>query len=280
MLKKLIFLIFPFLENHTKNKKVRDKRDKFENHLSQIKNSSAILTDILEKKYSDTLFVKDKLEDKAKSNIVAITISITLILGASNLLDSIYLKFSYAGFYWISFILFILALIYMMIAGVLSTRVLINENTIYIISLEKYAQEEKILRQEYDTCTEANINQNLIRNNGVYASYGCIRNALICLFVIAVMVVFPYNSKHNTQSLSVNSNNSYSVVYLSDAVNHITQNNDKAIVEAMVVDAVKKGEISSSTPVGIINDTEKIFIKANIVNKTITIFLVEDFKSP
>lgn len=280
MLKKLIFLIFPFTENYFKNKIVRVKRDKFSNKLSQINNPNVISTDILKQQYSDALLIKDKLEDKAKSNIVAVTISITLILGASNLLNSIYSKFSYASICWVSFILFVFALIYMIIAGVLSIRVLINENIIYTISLEKYAQDEKSLHQEYDTCTEANINQNLIRNNGVYASYGCIRNALICLFVIAVMAVFPYTLRQNIQPLSVNSSNGYNIVYSSDAVNYIAQNNDQVIIETTIVDAVKKGEISSSTPIGIINNTEKLFIKANIFNKTITVFLVEGFKSP
>lgn len=62
------------------------------------------------------------------------TISITLILGASSLLNSIYSKFPYASIYWISFILFVLAVMYMIIAGVLSIRVLMNENTVYTVT--------------------------------------------------------------------------------------------------------------------------------------------------
>jgi hypothetical protein len=280
MLKSLIFLIFPFLDNYFKNKIIRAKRDKFSNQLNQINNSKAIITDVLKQQYSNTIIVKDKLEDKAKSNIIAVTISITLILGASNLLSSIYSKFPYVGIHWISFILFVLAVIYMIIAGVLSIRVLMNENIVYTISLENYTLDETDLRQEYDTCTVANINQNLIRNNGVNTSYECIRNALICLFAIAVMVVFPYTTKQNIQSLSVQSSNGYNIVYSSDAVNYITQNNDQTIVETMVIDAVNKGEISSSTPVGIINGSNKLFVKANIVNKTITVFIIEGYKSP
>lgn len=273
----LIYLVLPFLDNYHKNKKVRAKREEFSNQLSQIKNSDSISTDVLEKQYSDTILVKDKLEDKAKSNIIAITVSITLILGASSLLNGIYSKYPYVIVYWISFILFVLALIYMIIAGVLSIRVLMNENTIYTVSLKDYIN-EKDLRQEYDTCTVANINQNLIRNNGVNTSYECIRNALICLFIIVVMVVFPYTAKQQSQSLSAHSSNGYNVTYSSDAVTHIAQNNDQNVVETFVIDAARKGKMTSSTPVGLIDSHNKLFIKANIVKKSITIYLIEYYQ--
>jgi hypothetical protein len=278
MLDKLIYLICPFVENYIKNKAVRDKRDEFTNEISEIKNSDAISMDVIRQKYSDTILAKDKLEDKAKSNIIAVTISITLILSASSLLNNFYIKFP--SIYWISFILFITALIYMIIAGILSIKILMNENIVYTIPLKTYALCDVDLREEYDTCTVANVNQNLIRNNGVNTSYQCIRNALICLFAIVVMVVFPFTAKQNAQALSVQSSNGYSIFYSSDAVNYIAQNNDQMVVEAMVIDAVNKGEINSSKPVRIINGSDKLFVKANIENKIITVFLVEGYKSP
>lgn len=278
MLKKLFAIVFPFVNNYIKNKKIRAEIEKYSNQINQIENSDAISMDVIKQKYADTISAKDKLEDKAKSNIVAVTISITLILGASNLLNGIYTKFSYAGINWASFVLFVLAVIYMIIAGVLSIRVLMNENIIYTIPLKIYAQEETKLREEYDTCTVANVNQNLIRNNGVYTSYECIRNALICLIIIVIMVVLPYSAKQKSQSQSTFSNNGYSIVFSSDAVNYITKNNDQMAVETMVVDAVNKGEINSSTPIGIISGSDKLFVKANIVDKTVTVFLVEGYK--
>lgn len=281
MLKRIFVLIFPFVNSYIANKKLRKKQDKYDNQISKIKNSGTIPLDIVKQKYSDSIATKDKMEDKAKANIVAVTIAITLILGASNLLNSIYTKFPYAYISWISFILFVLAVVYMIIAGVTSIRILVNENLLFTIPLKTYASTDVDLREEYDTCTEANIYQNLIRNNGINTSYECIRNALICLFAIAVMVVFPlYTAGQNTQEMSVQPGNSYNIVYLSDAVNYITQNNDQIVVEAMVIDAVNKGDINSSIPVGIINGSEKLFVKANIEDKTITIFLVEGYKSP
>lgn len=280
MLKKLFVFIFPFVDNYLKNKDIRAKRDENYNRLHKIENSDAISFDVIKQKYADTISTKDKLEDKAKSNIIAVTIAITLILGASSLLNGIYAKFSYNGIYWFSFILFVSAVTYMIIAGVLSIRVLMNENIVYTISLETYALVDVDLREEYDTCTVANINQNLIRNNGVNTSYECIRNALICLFTIAVVVVFPYKAKQNVQALSFQSRIGYNIVYSSDAVDYITRNNDQSIVETMVINAVNDGDINSSTPVGIINQSDKLFAKANIVNGTITVFLVEGYKLP
>jgi hypothetical protein len=280
MLKKLFVLVFPFVDNYLTNKSIRVKRDEYNNHLNKIENSSAISFDVIKQKYADTISAKDKLEDKAKSNIVAVTIAITLILGASSLLNGIYAKFSYNSMYWFSFVLFVSAVIYMIIAGVLSISVLMNENTVYTISLETYALVDVDLREEYDTCTVANINQNLIRNNGVNTSYECIRNALICLFAIAVMVVFPYKDKQNVKALSYQSHSGYDIVYSSDAVDYITQNNNQASVETMLIKAVNNGDINSSTPVGIISQSDKLFVKANIINRTITVFIVENYKSP
>jgi hypothetical protein len=277
-MKKIFVLIFPFVHNHIVNKKLRTEQGKYDNQLSKIKNSDTISIDIIKQKYSESIATKDKLEDKAKSNIVAVTISITLILGASSLLNGIYTKFPYASICWVSFILFVLAVIYMIIAGVTSISILVNENIVYTIPLESYASDGVDLRKEYDTCTVANVSQNLIRNNGVSTSYECIRNALICLFAIAVMIVFPYTVKQSAPTLNAQSSNGYNIVFSSDAVNHITQSNDQAVVEAMAIDSVNKGKINSSKPVGIINESNKLFIRANIINKTITIFLVEDYK--
>jgi hypothetical protein len=100
MLKKLLVIIFPFVDNYIKNKKIRAEIEKYNNHINQIDNSDVISIDVVKQKYAETISTKDKLEDKAKSNIVAVTISITLILGASNLLNGIYTKFSYAGINW------------------------------------------------------------------------------------------------------------------------------------------------------------------------------------
>jgi hypothetical protein len=135
------------------------------------------------------------------------------------------------------------------------------------------------LRQEYDKCTESNEYQNIIRNNGVYSSYGCIQNALVCLFIIGVLAIIPYTVKQSATSSSVNANSGYSIVFASDALNHIIQYKDQAIIEATVVDAINNGKITS-TSAGIINDSQNLFIKASMTNKTVTVSIVESYQTP
>ena len=60
---------------------------------------------------------------------------------------------------------------------------------------------------------EMNISQNIIRNNIVYSSYICIRNALICVLVLFVLVSIPFTtakSKDNNMMDSSESSISYS----------------------------------------------------------------------
>ncbi len=278
MIKNIIGIILPFLDNYTSNKKIRKKMNESNGQLSDIGNSDAISLDVLKNQYLDTLHTKDKLEDKAKSNIIAVTISITLIMGASNLLNTIYSKFPYIGLYWSSVIMFVAAVLYMIIAGILSIRVLVNENIIYTVRLKSYALSQSELRNDYDICTVMNKAQNLIRNNGVYTSYECIRNALVCLFIILVMAVFPYSTKQNVTPPSLSSVNGYKIVYSSDAIKHIVINNNQAIVEATVVDAINSNKINDSKITGLINTSEKIFIKVQLNNQTLTVLVIEDFK--
>lgn len=47
------------------------------------------------------------------------------------------------------------------------------------------------LRNVYVKCISKNRMQNIIRNNGIYTSYECIRNAFVCLFFILSVIIFP-----------------------------------------------------------------------------------------
>lgn len=55
--------------------------------LCYIEDSEKISLDSLKVQYADTYKAKDKLEDKAKTNIIGVSISITLIMGASGMLS-------------------------------------------------------------------------------------------------------------------------------------------------------------------------------------------------
>lgn len=281
--------IFPMIANHIDNKKLREKLSEDENNSKQcgllcgIDNAEAIKTDILKQQYIDTFQNKDKLEDKAKTNIIGITISITLIMGASSVLKTISEKYPTLGLQWFSFALLSIAVIYMLAAGIIAIKVLIDENIIYTINLNSFAADEMVLRTDYDRCIWQNRMQNLIRNNSVYTSYECIRNALICLFLILVLSTIPIK----TQMVSVNDGSTantggakqYHFVFSSPAVAYLRTNNVQSIVENAIIRAIENQKTveKSDKTIGIIESNDGLFIKFSISEDTITILLIESF---
>ena len=136
--------------------------------------------------------VKDKLEDKAKTNVMSVSISITLIMGASNFLSVVNKKFCQNPFIsWLNFVLFIISVSYMLIAGIFVVRMLISENKKYVIALDKIVGDDNALKEEYSIRIAQNQYANIIRNNYVFTSYECIRNALLCLFISLIFVAIP-----------------------------------------------------------------------------------------
>ena len=171
---KIFNAIFPMIANHKANKILRKKMSpKNESGediesagiLAYIENADKLTLEILKEQYEHTFKTKDKLEDKAKTNIIGITISITLIVGASGILTSIAEKFYVSFISWFSFLLFMFSTIYMLIAGILVIRVLINENETYVVKLSSLASGGEILRNDYDKCIAQNQMKNTIRNN-------------------------------------------------------------------------------------------------------------------
>jgi len=192
MMKRILNAIFPMVTNYKVNKKTRSKITSTKGILYDLENLGNINLDELRERYADTLRVKDKLEDKAKTNVMGVTISITLIMGASNLLSVINGKFCQASFVvWFTFVLFIVSVTYMLFAGIFTIRMLISENIKYVISLENVAKGGDELRNDYSIRIAQNQFANTIRNNYVYTSYECIRNAFICLFIVFVFAAIP-----------------------------------------------------------------------------------------
>ena len=97
----------------------------------------------LQEDYKSELEAKNRFEDKAKTIIAALTISITLILNLSKIIESITSKYELLIIEWIIFILAILAIMYMLIAGIMSIQVLIKENLIYSITLTERTEKNK-----------------------------------------------------------------------------------------------------------------------------------------
>ncbi len=283
---KAFALAFPFIDNYKANKILRQKLSREPPHsiLDGIDNTSEIGIDTLKGQYADTMHTKDKLEDKAKTNLVGITIAVTLIMGASGILAAIYEKYSHPIFSWIAFLLLIVAAIYMILAGVLATKVLIDENTIHVVSLKSFAAGEAALREDYGKCISQNHKQNLIRNNSVYTSYECIRNALICLFAVLVLSAIPYAATESsvTDTPCINDFSEYSFVYSSSALDCVKDYDVQNSVEIAIKQAIDSGVLNEdkTTPIGINDSKNALFIKFSIENNIITVWLVESYATP
>ena len=65
------------------------------------------------------------------------------------------------------------------------------QETLVVSVNRRYNKDTKI---KYDDCINRNISRNIIRNNLVFASYICIRNALICLIMLLILMTIPIAS--------------------------------------------------------------------------------------
>lgn len=290
---KIFDLLFPMLANIKDNKKVRDElspvdengaKQEPEGVLCYVENSDEIGTETLKRQYENTIKTKEKLEDKAKSNVIGVTISITLIMGASNVLKVISEKYSIPFFSWLAFALFTVAVAYMIIGGILAVKVLINENHVYIIPLGKFGANETELRTAYDINTAQNIRKNLIRNNYIYTSYECIRNALVCLFFVLVLSALPLNfsTDDTTPANYRQTTGNYSFMYSPDAILCLDNQPVRSNVETAILNIIKDNATStnSNTSIGIIDSENNLFIKFQVVEKNINVMLVEAYMVP
>lgn len=285
---KVIDLVFPMISNCQANANLREKiHPKDENGqdiepesvLSYIENSDRINLDILKDRYDETFKTKEKIEDKAKTNIIGISISITLIMGASGILSVLNDKYLSPAVSWVAFVLIVVSIIYMLTAGILIIRLLTNENEVYMVTLSELASGGEILRDQYGKRISQNQNKNVIRNNYLFTSYECIRNSLVCLFVILILTTIPIDLKSDDISdNALYQSETYSIMYTSSAVDYIQKHDAQSIVERSIFEAVERIEKNNNVQaLGIIDEKNHLFIKFRVIDDTIEILLIEPY---
>lgn len=288
MMNKVIDLVFPMISNCQANANLREKiHPKDENGqdiepesiLSYIENSDRINLDILKDRYDETFKTKEKIEDKAKTNIIGISISITLIMGASGILSVLNNKYLSPAVSWVAFVLIVVSIIYMLTAGILIIRLLTNENEVYMVTLSELASGGEILRDQYGKRISQNQNKNVIRNNYLFTSYECIRNSLVCLFVILILTTIPIDLKSDDISdNALYQSETYSIMYTSSAVDYIQKHDAQSIVERSIFEAVERIEKNNNAQaLGIIDEKNHLFIKFRVIDDTIEILLIEPY---
>ena len=271
---------FPLYDNWKVNKKLREKLENEEGILPYIENADRVTIEQLKERYDGTIWTKDKLEDKAKTNVAGITIAVTLIMGASELLDTVIKKYPILGLQWAAFTLLLLSIAYLIIAGILSIRVLVAENTFYTVDLSCVADGGDRLKKAYDKSVGKNQNQNLIRNNDIFSSYECIRNALICLFVIFILSSAPIAPVADEASWQIN-DSPYSFVYSAETTPRLEDGISQKAVEESILYAMEN-YISKDTVdvIGIIDDKQNLFIEFSIADETILVKMIESYVTP
>lgn len=280
----IIDLLFPMAANWEDNKKLRAKikaqnddcsSNPVESILSTVKKPDDLATDVFENLYNDTLKAKDKIEEKAKTNIIGVSISITLIMGASGMLSALNEKFQISWFAWVAFILMLAAVIYMLFAGILVIRLLTNENEVYTLDLNSFLPgSNSLMRKEYDRCIILNRYKNIIRNNYLFTSYECIRNSFICLFAILVMTTIPLSIPKGNQNI-VYVSDPYSFRYSSSSVEYLKQNDVQKIVESYITSVVENKKSNTEQTFGVVEEDCNLFIKFDVSGSTINVLLLE-----
>lgn len=274
---RFLYPIFPMIESRNANKKLRVKLMDGTGILAYMENADQVTTDHLKEQYDDTIHMKDKLEDKAKTNVMGVTIAVTLILGTSNMMGAILKKYPFVAFGWLAFALMMGSIVYLIVAGILSIKVLVAENVLYTTDLSNIVSGGEQLKLDYDKKIAQNRTQNLIRNNCIYASYGCIRNALICLFIVILASTIPVNISSSNIGQS-KKDTSYNILYSSNTVDCLGNIATQDSIESLILNAIETHSFEDSEgTVGIIDSTNNLFIQYTLTGKTVTVNLIEPY---
>ena len=286
---KVFNIIFPFYENWKAKKIIKTKmfpKNEQGEHtvatgvLEDIENADKISIENLKEMYDNTFKTKEKLEDKAKTNIIGITISVSLVIGASGLLSSINTKFENSFIALLAIVLLIVSVAYMIFAGLLVIHVLIGENETYKVNLSSIANGRDLLRDDYDKCIAQNQRKNTIRNNYVFTSYACIRNALACLFVLLLFIALPnsLSNKFQSDDIETHSSQIYVFSFASSTIDYLKENDVRDAVEKSVISAVEKSQpIEDDGTFGIIDASNMLFIKYEVIGTNVKILLLEPY---
>lgn len=263
---RIVETIIPSVAIIQSNRKVNQKI-KNEDSLdcpSRVADLASISIDDLQQIYDADKSIKDKLEDKAKTNIIGVTISVTMIMGSYSLIQNVVSKHGYNFLFWTAFVLFILSVIYMLAAGIGSIHVLTAENIIHIPEIG-LADEDK--KKDYDKKIGLNRAQNTIRNNYVFTSYECIRNSLVCLFAVMVIAIIPAFSKN------VNKSKQQGMFFFSEsAIESLFSGINRQEIEDIINQDLNNGKHN------VIDEDSRLFIKYSVDDGQVSVFLIEQYQ--
>ncbi|MGL4874950.1 MAG: hypothetical protein ACRC30_09915 [Clostridium sp.] len=206
----LIESIFPMINNSKGEKKLREKESKLNNidsediytyeleYLSFDENSGF---EPVKGEYENSLLRVKQFEEKAKTNLIAISISVTITLGLIKPITDIYQKYQSVYISNIIFIISIFTVGFMLYGGVESLKVIMDKNIIYKAGIKELSESEESLKRIYGMYGELNEINNSIRNNYINTSYKCMKNALVLLISIFLLGILPINNSNEKEMI-------------------------------------------------------------------------------
>lgn len=192
ILREICILLFPLLRLKTANKSIDHKIQLFENGqtpgFSYMLGYELLTSEEAGVYLVKTFDVRKSLEDKAKTNVFGVTISVSLIVGFSQLLTNINYNAGRVTTLIVS-VLIVYSLLCLVLGTVLSLLILGKYNKIYDMYPENKADEPGVLLKNISINAELNCLYNIKRNNILYSSYGLIVNFLIAVSISFITVV-------------------------------------------------------------------------------------------
>lgn len=186
--KKILETILPFYYNFKAYKKIEEREqnilrtnyfdDKITKEFSDIVNQNNFET--IKELYKLTIERKSKLEEKAKTLVISVTIAVPFSINGINIIN----KIENESIRNLCSVIFILAAFFMIIAGILSIKVFTEQIKLYTVDETK-----RELYFEYKKVTILNRLLNIIKNNYIYASYECLRNSLLLVIIFCIIVI-------------------------------------------------------------------------------------------
>lgn len=197
-------IIFPFPKLLKASRTINEKIDRLNKSTQEdpytyeyASNNLNIEDKVLLDTLNDTIEKKKTLEDKAKSTLIAITISTTLIANILKFLQDINGNPVFVMILLLT--IGFLSLLYMVVAGLLSLYCISEVNSVAVMYPEDYLLSEEEKKTQIADNIEYNFLNNLKRNNLMATSYKCIIVSLLLLIVFfiisSITIGFGFNSQ-------------------------------------------------------------------------------------
>ncbi len=275
----VISVCFPFVEMWKKNKILKYNIENLDydtlekKYLNEVNCMEEVKEEELSALYEREFTKKDMFEDRAKTNVAAVTVFVTLIMGSYSLIDNIVKKYPSVVISVIASVFFALAVIYMFLAARNAFHIISEENVVHRKRIG--LQEEQSISKEYVENICYNRMRNLIRNNYIATSYRCLRNALVCLLVVVMISIFPHSiilgDKIHSTDTSKNE-----IFYSAGCNNVLSEKNEMEYIESLILN--KASSIRSNNEnISFVDENKRLFIKMKIENGIINVYLIERY---